>query len=119
MKNEIVMSLITVILALMSYIFGQGAYIAFKYKNNRIPGIWCAIESVALGVIVVCCIVAMFLGKGGCSGVMILLFKIAVTFLMAGVVLFLVSTFDDVRKYGAELVSWRIERTSKRKKRHR
>ncbi len=110
-----VMLLATAIFAFLSYILGQNAYMAFKWKN-RITCAWCAIESVVLGAIAVCCIVAMFLGKDACSGVMVLLFKIAATFLMAGVMLslvFVIKAFDDVCKNEAELVDRKIERLKK------
>ena len=115
MDNEIVMMLATAVFAFLSYMLGQGAYMAFKWKN-RITCVWCFIESVILGAIAVCCIVAMFLGKDACSGIMILLFKVAATFLMAGVMLslvFAIKEFDDVCKNEAELVDRGIERSKK------
>lgn len=115
MDNEIVMMLTAAIFAFLSYILGQGAYMTLRWKNY-ITCAWCTIESMTLGAIAVCCIVAIFLGKDACSGIMILLFKVAAMFLMAGVMLslvFMVREFDDVCKNEAELVDRGIERAKK------
>lgn len=112
MDNEIVMMLAATVFAFLSYMLGQGAHMALRWKNY-ITCAWCVIESVVLGAIAVCCIVAMFLGKDACSGIMILLFKVAAMFLMAGVMLslvFVIKEFDDVCKNEAELVDRGIER---------
>lgn len=115
MDNEIVMMLAAAVFAFLSYMLGQGVYMALRWKNY-IACVWYAIESCALGAIAVCCIVAMFLGKDACSGIMILLFKVAAMFLMTGAMLslaFAIKGFDDVCKNEAELVDRRIERSKK------
>lgn len=115
MSDGIIMMLTAAVFAFLSYMLGQGAYMALRWKNY-ITCAWCVIESVVLGAIAVCCIVAMFLGKDACSGIMILLFKVAATFLMAGVMLslvFVIKEFDDVCKNEAELVDRGIERSKK------
>lgn len=115
MDNEIVMMLAAAVFAFLSYILGRGAYMALRWKSY-IACVWCVIESVALGASAVCCIVATFLGKDACSGIMILLFKVVAMFLMAGVMLslaFAIKEFDDVCKNEAELVDRGIERAKK------